>query len=89
MTLDFWDKDVTYKCYLEMYNATTIYKGKYTIDTNDITLEFNSLEKKNSSKIEYTSPDKIPKDAELKDKNTIIYLDYTLKRQQLQYALPT
>lgn len=81
MTLEFGDKDVTYKCYTEMYNATAIYKGIYTIDANDITLEFNSLEKKNSSKIEYTSPDKMPKDAELKDENTIIYLGYTFKRQ--------
>lgn len=81
MTLDFGDKDVIYKCYIEMYNATAIYNGIYSIDANDITLEFKSLEKKNSSKIEYTSPDKMPKDAELKDENTIIYLDYTFKRQ--------
>ena len=81
MTLEFGDKEVMYKCYTEMYNATAIYKGIYTIDANNITLKFNSLEKTNSSKIEYTSPDKMPKDAELKDKNTIIYLDYTFKRQ--------
>lgn len=81
MTLDYGDHNVKYTCYTEIFNATAIYEGTYTIKGNEITHEFTSLTTKNSSKIEYYSPDKMPKEALLQDANTIIYMDYSYKRQ--------
>jgi hypothetical protein len=81
MTLDYGDHNVKYTCYIEFYKATAIYEGTYTINGNEITHEFTSLTTKNSSKISYYSPDELPKDALLQDANTIIYMDYSYKRQ--------
>ena len=81
MTLDYGDCDVKYTYYIELFDATAIYTGTYTIKENEIKHEFISLTKKNSSKIEYYSPDQLPKDALLQDTNTIIYMDYSYKRQ--------
>lgn len=81
MTLDYGDHNVKYTCYTEIFNATAIYEGTYTIKGNEITHEFTSLTTKNSSKIEYYSPDKMPKEALLQDANTIIYMNYSYKRQ--------
>lgn len=81
MTLDYGDHNVKYTCYTEIFNATAIYEGTYTIKGNEITHEFTFLTTKNSSKIEYFSPDQLPKDALLQDANTIIYMDYSYKRQ--------
>ena len=75
MTLTFGDSDVEYYTYIEGLDASAIYQGKYTIQANNITLEFTSLKTKNSSGIEYYAPDKMPKEAVLKDENTIIYID--------------
>ena len=81
MTLEYGDHNVKYTYYIEFYNATAIYEGTYTIKGNEITHEFTSLTTKNSSKIEYYSPDKMPKEALLQDANTIIYMDNSYKRQ--------
>ena len=81
MTLEYGDHNVKYKCYYEFYNATAVYEGTYTIKENEITHEFTSLTTKNSSKIEYYSPDQLPKEALLQDANTIIYMDNSYKRQ--------
>jgi len=81
MTLDYGDHNVKYTCYIEFYKATAIYEGTYTINGNEITHEFTSLTTKNSSKIEYYSPDQLPKEALLQDANTIIYMDNSYKRQ--------
>ena len=81
MTLEYGDHNVKYTYYIEFYNATAIYEGTYTIKGNEITHEFTSLTTKNSSKIEYYSPDKMPKEALLHDANTIIYMDNSYKRQ--------
>lgn len=81
MTLDYGDRDVTYKCYIQQHNATAIYEGTYTIKGNEITQVFTSLTTKNSSKVEFYSPEKMPKEATLKDNNTIIYMDYPFKRK--------
>ena len=81
MTLDYGDHNVKYTYYIELFNATAIYEGTYTIKDNEITNEYTSLTKKNSSGIEYSSPDKLPKEALLQDANTIIYMDYSYKRQ--------
>ena len=81
MTLEYGERSVKYTSYAEFYNATAIYEGIYTIKGNEITHEFTSLTTKNSSKIEYFSPDQLPKDALLQDANTIIYMDYSYKRQ--------
>lgn len=81
MTLEYGDYNVKYTCYIEFYNAIAIYEGTYTIKENEITHEFTSLTKKNSSKIEYYSPDKMPKEALLQDANTIIYMDNSYTRE--------
>ena len=81
MTLDYGNRSVKYTYYIELYNATAIYEGTYAIQDNEITHEFTSLTTKNSSKIEYYSPDQLPKDALLQDANTIIYMDNSYKRQ--------
>lgn len=81
MTLEYGDRSVKYTSYAEFYNATAVYEGTYTINGNEITHEFTSLTKKNSSKIEYYSPDKMPKEALLQDASTIIYMDNSYKRQ--------
>lgn len=81
MTLDYGDHNVKYTCYTEIFNATATYEGTYTIKGNEITHEFTFLTTKNSSKISYYSPDQLPKDALLQDANTIIYMDYSYKRQ--------
>lgn len=81
MTLEYGDHNVKYKCHLEYYKATAIYEGTYTIKDNEITHEFTSLTTKNSSRIEYTSPEKMPKEAVLQDENTIIYMDYLFTRE--------
>lgn len=81
MTLDYGNRSVKYTYYIELYNATAIYEGTYAIQDNEITHEFTSLTTKNSSKIEYYSPDQLPKDALLQDANTIVYMDNSYKRQ--------
>lgn len=81
MTLDFGYRKVEYTCYTELYDATGTYEGTYAISGNDINIEFTSLTKKNSSKIEYTAPVDMPKEAVLKDTNTILYINQTFKRQ--------
>lgn len=81
MTLEYGERSVKYTSYAEFYNATAVYDGTYTIKGNEITHEFTSLTTKNSSKISYYSPDQLPKDALLQDTNTIIYMDYSYKRQ--------
>ena len=81
MTFNFGDSNVEYKYYIELYNATATYKGTYTIQNNNISLEFTSLTTKNSSGIEYYAPDKMPKEAELKDEKTILYIDNIYKRK--------
>lgn len=81
MTLEYGDHNVKYTYYIEFYNATAIYEGTYTIKGNEITHEFTSLTTKNSSKIEYYSPDKMPKEALLQDANTIIYMDNSYTRK--------
>ena len=82
MTLDYGDHDVKYTCYTELYNATAIYKGTYTMKDNEINQEFTSLTTKNSSKISYYSPDRLPKEALLQDPSTIIYMDYLFTREK-------
>ena len=81
MTFNFGESNVEYKYYIELYNATATYKGTYTIQANNIALDFTSLTTKNSSGIEYYAPDKMPKEAELKDEKTILYIDNIYKRQ--------
>ena len=81
MKLEYGESNVKYTYYIELYKATAIYEGTYAINGNEITHEFTSLTKKNSSKIEYYSPDKMPKEALLQDANTIIYMDNSYKRQ--------
>ena len=81
MTLEYGERSIKYTCYYEFYNATAIYEGTYTIKGNNITQEFTSLKTKNSSKIEYYSPDQLPKEALLQGVSTIIYMDYSYKRQ--------
>ena len=81
MTLEYGDHNVKYRCYVEIFDATAIYEGTYTIKDNEITHEFTSLTTKNSSRIEYTSPEKMPKEAVLQDENTIIYMDYLFTRE--------
>ena len=81
MTLEYGDRNVKYTSYAEFYSATAIYEGTYTIKGNEITHEFTSLTTKNSSKIEYYSPDQLPKEALLQDANTIIYMDNSYSRQ--------
>lgn len=81
MTLTFGDHEVEYKLYIEFFKATAIYNGTYTIKEKNITIDFTSLSTKNSSQIEYKSPENMPKEAVLKDENTILYMDniYTRK----------
>ena len=81
MTLDYGDCDVKYTCYTELFDATAIYIGTYTIKENEIKHEFISLTKKNSSGVEYYSPDKMPKEAVLKDDNKILYMDNLYTRE--------
>lgn len=81
MTLEYGNRDVKYICYTELFDATAIYKGTYTIQGNEIQQEFTSLTKKNSSKIEYYSPEEMPKEAVQKGNDTIIYMDYTFVRK--------
>jgi len=81
MTLEYGERSVKYTSYAEFYNATVVYEGTYTIKDNEVTHEFTSLTTKNSSKIEYYSPDQLPKEAFLQDANTIIYIDNLYKRQ--------
>ncbi len=81
MKLEYGESNVKYTYYIEFYKAAAIYEGTYAINGNEITHEFTSLTKKNSSKIEYYSPDKMPKEALLQDANTIIYMDNSYKRQ--------
>lgn len=81
MTLDYGDCDVKYTYYIELFDATAIYTGSYTIKENEIKHEFISLTKKNSSGVEYYSPDKMPKEAVLKDDNKILYMDNLYTRE--------
>ena len=81
MTLDYGDCDVKYMYYIELFDATAIYKGTYIIKGNEIKHEFISLKKKNSSGVEYYSPDKMPKEAVLKDDNKILYMDNLYTRE--------
>lgn len=81
MTLEYGNRDVKYTYYIDLYDATAIYKGTYTIKDNVITHEFTSLTTKNSSKIGYYDLEKMPKEAILKDDSTIIYMDYTFTRK--------
>ena len=81
MTLEYGDHNVKYKCHLEYYKATAFYEGTYTIKDNVINHEFTSLTTKNSSRIEYYSPERMPKEAVLQDENTIIYMDYLFTRE--------
>lgn len=81
MTLDYGNINVKYTCYTEYFDATAIYEGTYSINGNEITHEFTSLKTKNSSGIEYYSPEKMPKEAVLKDPNTIFYIDNTYTRE--------
>lgn len=81
MTLEYGERSVKFTSYAEFFNSTAVYEGTYTIKGNEITHEFTSLTTKNSSKISYYSPDQLPKDALLQDTNTIIYMDYSYKRQ--------
>ena len=80
MTLDFGDKEVEYKCHTDLYDATATYKGTYTIEENDITIEFTSLTS-NTTHFEYLSPEAMPKEAELKDESTILYIDQIFTRK--------
>ena len=75
MTLTFGNSDVEYYTYIEAFDASATYKGTYSIEDTNITLEFTSLKTKNSSGIEYYAPDKMPKEAVLKDENTIVYIE--------------
>lgn len=81
MTLEYGEHSVKYTSYAEFFNATAIYEGTYTIKGNEIIHEFTSLKTKNSSKITYYSPEEMPKEAILKDNNTIVYLDYSFTRE--------
>ncbi len=81
MTLEYGDHNVKYTYYIEFYNATAIYEGTYTIKENEIKHEFISLTKKNSSGVEYYPPDKMPKEAVLKDDNKILYMDNLYTRE--------
>lgn len=81
MTLDYGDCDVKYTCYTELFDATAIYIGTYTIKENEIKHEFISLTKKNSSGVEYYSPDKMPKEAVLRDDNKILYMGNLYTRE--------
>lgn len=80
MTLDFGDKEVEYKCHTDLYDATATYKGTYTIEDNDITIEFTSLTS-NTTHFQYLSPEEMPKEAELKDESTILYIDQIFTRK--------
>ena len=82
MTLEYGDRSVKYTCYTEIFNATAVYEGTYTIKDNEITHKFTSLTTKNSSKITYYSPDQLPKEALLQDANTIVYMDYSFTREK-------
>lgn len=79
MTLDFGDTKVEYKCHTDLIEATATYKGTYTIEDNDITLEFYSLTS-TSSKVNFYAPEDLQKNAILKDENTIVYIDKEYKR---------
>lgn len=81
MTLEYGDHNVKYRCYVEIFDATAIYEGTYTIKDKVINHEFTSLTTKNSSRIEYYSLEKMPKEAILQDENTIIYMDYLFTRE--------
>lgn len=81
ITLDYGDDDVKLTYYLDFYNATAIYDGTYMIEDSVITHHFTSLTTKNSSKIGYYSPENMPKEATLEDDNTIIYINYSFKRE--------
>ena len=79
-TLDYGDYTVKNKYHTDLFNATAVYEGTYTIKDNVITHEFTSLTK-NSSRVQYVSPAEMPKEAVLQDENTIIYMHYSYKRQ--------
>ena len=81
MTLDFGDKEVVYKCHTDLIEATAIYKGTYTIEENDITLEFTSL-KTSTNKVGFYAPEDLPKDAVLKDEKTIVYIEKSYIRKE-------
>lgn len=74
MTFNFGDKEVEYKCHTDLYNATGIYTGTYTIKDKDITLAFKSLSSK-SAHVDFYAPEDMPKNAVLKDEDTIEYID--------------
>lgn len=80
MILNFGDSEVEYFLYFEIFESKATYKGKYTIDGKDITIQFNSLTK-NGAKVRYTPPEDMPKDAVLKNENTIVYIDKEYKRK--------
>ena len=82
ITFDFGNNEVEYVFYLESLNATATYNGTYTIEENDITINFTSLTTKNSSGIHFTIPERMPKDAILVDDSTIQYAEYTFKRKK-------
>ena len=81
MSLTFGDSNVEYEYCIEAMEATALYKGTYTIKDSDITIIFTSLTTKNSSKITYTNPADMAKEATLVDASTIVYLDYTFTRK--------
>ena len=81
MSLTFGDSNVEYEYCIEAMAATALYKGTYTIKDSDITIIFTSLTTKNSSKVTYTNPADMSKEATLVDASTIVYLDYTFTRK--------
>lgn len=81
MTLDFGDEEVEYRCHTDLYDALAIYKGTYTIEDKDITLEFTSLTSKPSN-VDFYAPEDLPKDAVLKDEKTIVYIEKSYIRKE-------
>lgn len=79
MRLKFGDTEVEYFLYFEILESKATYKGKYTIDGKDITIQFYSLTK-NGAKVRYTPPEDMPQNAILKNENTIVYIDKEYKR---------
>lgn len=74
MILNFGDSEVEYKCHTDLMNTLAIYKGTYAIEGMDIIMEFTSLSSKPSN-VNFYAPEDMPKNAVLKDEETIEYLD--------------
>lgn len=81
MTLNFGDAEVEYRCHTDLYDALAIYKGTYTIEDKDITLEFNSLTSKPSN-VDFYEPEDLPRNAVLKDEKTIVYIEKSYIRKE-------